>query len=116
CAQGHPIALEAMQLAGGDAFGAQQRPAQQPYGAPPQQPANPMPPTGGMSAFPGQAAPAQAPVPAAQAPAPPQQPPPPPAPISAPAAGSSPSTADTSPQKASGGRRQLTGFLVSFHN
>lgn len=106
CAHGHPIALEAMQLAGVDAFGGQ---AYRP--APEQAPAQPYGPTGAMSPFPH----------APSAPhAPPPQPPPP-APVQAAPVQAAPpqppsfSTADTAPQATPGGRRQLMGFLVSFH-
>lgn len=118
CPQGHPIALDAMQLAGGDAFGQPHAPPPQPgfahappggpapnpfapqppqpaFGAPAGSPA--YPPTGAMSPFPN------APQPVAPA----QPPPPQPAPVSVP---------PTSPQPVPGGRRQLAGFLVSFHN
>lgn len=102
CALGHPIALEAMQLAGGDAFGPPQRPAQSSYGAPPPpQPAFGAPPQPPPAApFPPQPGLAHAPVPPAPAPAPVPAPPP---------------SIPTSPQNAPGARRQLAGFLVSFH-
>lgn len=103
CALGHPIALEAMQLAGGDAFGPPQRPAQSAYGAPqPPQPgfgAPPPAPPQPPAPFPGHPGVAHAPVPAAPAPIPQH----------------SPSLPSPSPKSAPSGRRQLAGFLVSFH-
>jgi hypothetical protein len=85
---GHPIALEGMQM--GDAFGATAF-------AP--NPGQPMPPTGAMSGFGGEAEQQQqGPRPAAGAPAGPH-----------PGAGPQPQA-----QKGPGERKQLAGFLVSF--
>lgn len=113
CPQGHPIALEAMQLAGGDAFGAPRPPTPEPQSPnPPPAYGDAQGPTGAMSPFPnaGHAAQVQ------PYPAPPAQPQAPMAPpAAAPAyAQPSPSTADTTPQATPSGRK-LMGFLVSFH-
>lgn len=101
CAEGHPIALEAMQLAGGEGFGGQyQPPAHHPQTPPPQQQYAQGPPgydpTGAMTPFShSQPEPSPPPAPAAH---------PMPAPIP-----------DAAPQAAPSSGRKLMGFLVSFH-
>lgn len=104
CAHGHPIALEAMQLAGGDAFGGHAPPPPAPYPAgPPENP--PYEPPGGMSGYPN---PGQPP-PYSHSPAPA-------APVSPPMPQSMPQPLPETAPRGPGLRRQLMGFLVSFHN
>lgn len=101
CAHGHPIALEAMQLAGGDAFGGHAPPPQPPYAPPPHQGPPPNAPYEAPPAMHAYPSPAQPPV----APSPPSPP-----------AGPSPHSLPETAPRVPGLRRQLMGFLVSFHN
>ncbi len=103
---GHPLALEGMQMGGGDAFGATA--FAPPGGAP-------LPPTGAMSGFGGEPQNQGFPKPPPAAGAPP---PPPPAPPSPPRAstqmpGQQP---QGQPAPSADGRRALAGFLVSYQD